>query len=155
MHLDAWYSAAKKVLPTMATKQEEGVAEGSDEIRTAGRGAIRIPGDMSAPHWREPTWSFQEIAQKLGIPVSALNLLAFNRVGGFPEALPGLAARHGSKKYYKQSEIKRWVNANNVREKLKQGMAEAKPLGLRRDPLDLPPLEGPGSGGGSGGGRRH
>jgi hypothetical protein len=131
---------------------EQGMAEGSDEIRTAGRGAIRIPGDMSAPQWREPTWSFQEIAQKLGIPVSALNLLAFNRVGGFPEALPGLAARHGSKKYYKQSEIKRWVNANNVREKLKQGMAEAKPPGLRRDPLDLPPLEGPGSGGGSGGG---
>ena len=132
--------------------KSEGVAEGSDEIRTAGRGAIRIPGDMSAPHWREPTWSFQEIAQKLGIPVSALNLLAFNRIGGFPEALPGLAARYGSKKYYKQSEIKRWVNANNVREKLKQGMLEAKPLGLRRDPLDLPPLEGPGSGGGSGGG---
>jgi hypothetical protein len=103
---------------------EQGVAEGSDEIRTAGRGAIRIPGDMSAPHWREPTWSFQEIAQKLGIPVSALNLLAFNRIGGFPEALPGLAARYGSKKYYKQSEIKRWVNANNVREKLKQGMLE-------------------------------
>ena len=108
----------KGVLP------EQGVAEGSDEIRTAGRGAIRIPGDMSAPHWREPTWSFQEIAQKLGIPVSALNLLAFNRIGGFPEALPGLAARYGSKKYYKQSEIKRWVNANNVREKLKQGMLE-------------------------------
>jgi hypothetical protein len=103
---------------------DQGVAEGSDEIRTAGRGAIRIPGDMSAPHWREPTWSFQEIAQKLGIPVSALNLLAFNRIGGFPEALPGLAARYGSKKYYKQSEIKRWVNANNVREKLKQGMLE-------------------------------
>jgi hypothetical protein len=104
--------------------ESQGVAEGSDEIRTAGRGAIRIPGDMSAPHWREPTWSFQEIAQKLGIPVSALNLLAFNRIGGFPEALPGLAARYGSKKYYKQSEIKRWVNANNVREKLKQGMLE-------------------------------
>lgn len=32
-----------------------------------------------------------------------------------------------------------------------QGMAEAKPLGLRRDPLDLPPLEGPGGGGGAGG----
>ena len=103
---------------------KQGMAEGSGEIRTAGRGAIRIPGDMSAPQWREPTWSFQEIAQKLGIPVSALNLLAFNRIGGFPEALPGLAARYGSKKYYKQSEIKRWVNANNVREKLKQGMAE-------------------------------
>jgi hypothetical protein len=142
----------KKGAANYGKSKNEGVAEGSDEIRTAGRGAIRIPGDMSAPHWREPTWSFQEIAQKLGIPVSALNLLAFNRVGGFPEALPGLAARHGSKKYYKQSEIKRWVNANNVREKLKQGMAEAKPPGLRRDPLDLPPLEGPGSGGGSGGG---
>jgi len=111
-------NAYKKIM------QKQGVAEGSDEIRTAGRGAIRIPGDMSAPHWREPTWSFQEIAQKLGIPVSALNLLAFNRIGGFPEALPGLAARYGSKKYYKQSEIKRWVNANNVREKLKQGMLE-------------------------------
>ena len=142
----------KKGAANYGKSKTEDVAEGSDEIRTAGRGAIRIPGDMSAPQWREPTWSFQEIAQKLGIPVSALNLLAFNRIGGFPEALPGLAARYGSKKYYKQSEIKRWVNANNVREKLKQGMLEAKPPGLRRDPLDLPPLEGPGSGGGSGGG---
>ena len=121
--------ASKDYEPGRATweihpRGNKGVAEGSDEIRTAGRGAIRIPGDMSAPHWREPTWSFQEIAQKLGIPVSALNLLAFNRIGGFPEALPGLAARYGSKKYYKQSEIKRWVNTNNVREKLKQGMLE-------------------------------
>ena len=32
-----------------------------------------------------------------------------------------------------------------------QGMAEAKPTGSRRDPLDLPPLEGPGGGGGAGG----
>ena len=112
---------------------ETGVAEtmatfsAKASTRNSGSGEFRgvsIPSDMKHPEWREPTWSFQEIAQKLGIPVATLNLLAFNRIGGFPEALSGLSARHGSKKYYKQSEVKRWVNANNVREKLKQGVAE-------------------------------
>jgi len=77
----------------------------------------------------EPAWSFQEIAEKLGIPNATLNLLAFHTIGGFPEAIPGIAARRGSKKYYKRSEVKRWVNANQVREKLaafnaKRGVAE-------------------------------
>ena len=112
---------------------ETGVAEtmatfsAKASTRNSGSGEFRgvsIPSDMKHPEWREPTWSFQEIAQKLGIPIATLNLLAFNRIGGFPEALSGLSARHGSKKYYKQSEVKRWVNANNVREKLKQGVAE-------------------------------
>lgn len=113
---------------------ETGVAEtmatfsAKASTRNSGSGEFRgvsIPSDMKHPEWKEPTWSFQEIAQKLGIPVATLNLLAFNRIGGFPEPLSGLSARYGSKKYYKQSEVKRWVNANNVREKLKQGVAEA------------------------------
>jgi hypothetical protein len=123
---------AEKILNKELNKKQ-GVAEtmstfsAKASTRNSGSGEFRgvsIPSDMKHPEWREPTWSFQEIAQKLGIPVATLNLLAFNRIGGFPEALSGLSARHGSKKYYKQSEIKRWVNANNVREKLKQGVAE-------------------------------
>ena len=90
------------------------------DVRTVGAGAIRVPSGASKTVWNEPTWSFQEIAEKLGISIKLLNLLAFIKIGGFPEAIPGLASKHGSKKYYKQSEIKRWVNANNVREKLKQ-----------------------------------
>jgi hypothetical protein len=116
------------------------VAEGSlEEINfqnrstsNSGTGELRgvnIPSTMKHPGWKEPTWSFQEIAQKLGISTSALNLLAFKSIGGFPEAVPGLAARYGSKKYYKQSEVKRWVNANNVREKLKQGVSEQERVG--------------------------
>ena len=79
---------------------------------------------MASSAWREPTWSFQEIAQKLGIPTSALNLIAFTRIGGFPEAVPGVKSKYGGAKYYKQSEVKRWVNANQVREKIKAGLAE-------------------------------
>jgi hypothetical protein len=79
---------------------------------------------MASSAWGDPTWSFQEIAQKLGIPTSALNLIAFTRIGGFPEAVPGLKSKYGGAKYYKQSEVKRWVNANQVREKIKAGLAE-------------------------------
>ena len=98
--------------------------EDNDTIRTRGRGAIKLPSDMASSAWREPTWSFQEIAQKLGIPTSALNLIAFTRIGGFPEAVPGVKSKYGGAKYYKQSEVKRWVNANQVREKIKAGLAE-------------------------------
>jgi len=114
-------------VPTESVEETMATFSARTSTRNSGSGEFRgvsIPSDMKHPEWREPTWSFQEIAQKLGIPVSTLNLIAFNRIGGFPEALPGLSARHGSKKYYKQSEVKRWVNANNVREKLKQGVAE-------------------------------
>ena len=98
--------------------------EDNDTIRTRGRGAIKLPSDMASSAWREPTWSFREIAQKLGIPTSALNLIAFTRIGGFPEAVPGVKSKYGGAKYYKQSEVKRWVNANQVREKIKAGLAE-------------------------------
>jgi hypothetical protein len=109
---------------------EQGVSEKFDprkmkssndtDVRTVGAGAVRVPSGASRQIWNEPTWSFQEIAQKLGIPTSALNLLAFKRIGGFPEAVSGLSSKYGGSKFYKQSEVKRWVNANNVREKLKQ-----------------------------------
>jgi len=128
----------KGVAETMATFSAKASTRnsGSGEFR-----GISIPSDMKHPEWREPTWSFQEIAQKLGIPVATLNLLAFNRIGGFPEALSGLSARHGSKKYYKQSEVKRWVNANNVREKLKQGVAETGPAATAAIQQGLDPTE--------------
>jgi hypothetical protein len=121
---------SQDVAETMATFSAKASTSnsGSGEFR-----GVSIPSDMKHPEWREPTWSFQEIAQKLGIPVSTLNLIAFNKIGGFPEAIPGLSARHGSKKYYKQSEVKRWVNANNVREKLKQDVAEDWQKANKRD----------------------
>lgn len=102
------------------------VAEsGYDDVaRTRGRSPSHFPSTMNSSGWNEPAWSFQEIAQKLGIPVSALNLIAFNRIGGFPEAIQGVKSRYGSKKYYNRSAVKRWVIDNQVREKLKAGLAE-------------------------------
>jgi hypothetical protein len=112
--------SVEETMSTFSTATGASTANsGAGEFR-----GVNIPSDMKHPEWKEPTWSFQEIAEKLGIPVSALNLIAFKRIGGFPEAQPGLSSRYGSKKYYKQSEIKRWVNANQVREKLKAGLVE-------------------------------
>ena len=73
---------------------------------------------------RGPTWSFQEIAEKLNISLNTLTRLAFVLIKGFPEAISGLSSKYGSKKYYRQNEIKRWVVDNNVRERIKQGVAE-------------------------------
>ena len=73
---------------------------------------------------RAPLWSFQEIAQKLGISYPALNSLAFKIIGNFPEAVPGVKSYVGSTKYYNSNEIKRWVNANNVREKIKAAQSK-------------------------------
>jgi hypothetical protein len=120
---------------------EQGVAEKFDprrmkstndtDVRTVGAGAVRVPSDASREIWNEPTWSFKEIADKLGVSTNTLNLLAWKQIGGFPDARPGLTSKHGSSKYYKQSEVKRWVNANKVRELIKgrvatnQSVAEA------------------------------
>jgi hypothetical protein len=101
------------------------------DVRTSGSGAVRVPSDASREIWNEPTWSFKEIADKLGVSTNTLNLLAWKQIGGFPDARPGLTSKHGSSKYYKQSEVKRWVNANKVRELIKgrvatnQSVAEA------------------------------
>jgi hypothetical protein len=121
---------------------KQGVAEKFDprkmkssndtDVRTVGAGAVRVPSDASREIWNEPTWSFKEIADKLGVSTNTLNLLAWKQIGGFPDARPGLTSKHGSSKYYKQSEVKRWVNANKVRELIKgrvatnQGVAEGE-----------------------------
>jgi hypothetical protein len=68
---------------------------------------------------REPAWSFQEIAGKLNIPVSSLNLLAFKHTDNFPKPIQGISSRYGSSKYYPRSEVKRWVRENNILEKIK------------------------------------
>jgi hypothetical protein len=134
----------KTVLQAIAVirkqRREQGVAEKFDprkmkssndtDVRTVGAGAVRVPSDASREIWNEPTWSFKEIADKLGVSTNTLNLLAWKQIGGFPDARPGLTSKHGSSKYYKQSEVKRWVNANKVRELIKgrvatnQGVAE-------------------------------
>lgn len=126
-----------RTVPNCVPNANEGVEEAISSLErvstsNSGTGEFRgvnIPSELKHPEWREPAWSFQEIAQKLGIPVPALNLLAFKTIGGFPEAVPGIASRYGSKKYYKQSEVKRWVNANNVREKIKQSVKESDKIG--------------------------
>lgn len=87
---------------------------------------IKIPGEMVHPDWKEPTWSFQEVAEKLGVSPNQLRQLALS-LGNFPKKLEGIKSTYGSKAYYPRSEIKRWVNATDVRNiiKSKQGMAEA------------------------------
>ena len=115
---------------------EQGVAEGlagydvhkkstsnnnsSPELR-----GITIPGDMKHPGWKEPTWSFQEVAEKLGVSPKELQQLALS-IGNFPKKVEGLTSRYGSKAYYPRSEIKRWVNATDIRNiiKSKQDIAE-------------------------------
>ena len=73
---------------------------------------------------RAPLWSFQEIAQKLGIPNATLNSWAFKIIGNFPEAIPGVKSHIGSTKYYNSNEIKRWVIDNNVRERIKSASSK-------------------------------
>ena len=101
-------------------------------FRSAGRGAVRVPSGASQDVWRGPTWSFKEIAEKLGITTNELNTIANQIVGEFPDALPGLKSTYGSSKYYSQKDIKRWVNSNNVKEivknmQQKQGVMEGDP----------------------------
>ena len=86
---------------------------------------ITIPGDMKHPGWKEPTWSFQEVAEKLGVSPKELQQLALS-IGNFPKKVEGLTSRYGSKAYYPRSEIKRWVNATDIRNiiKSKQDIAE-------------------------------
>ena len=80
---------------------------------------------------REPAWSFQEIAEKLKIPVSSLKLLAFKYTDNFPEPISGVSSRHGSSKYYTRSEVKRWVRENNILEKIKTKIyVDEKPSGV-------------------------
>ena len=133
---DKRFSGIVKATKKQFANDEKGVAEKFDprkmkstndtDVRTVGAGAVRVPSGASRTVWNEPTWSFKEIADKLGISTNMLNLLAWKQIGGFPEAVPGLKASKaygGSSKYYKQSEVKRWVNANKVREFLKGQMA--------------------------------
>lgn len=77
-------------------------------------GAIRYPSDVQVG--REPLWDFQEIAHKLNITFNQLKQLAFRAPGGFPEAVSGIKSSHGSTKYYKQGEVKKWVRDNQIRE---------------------------------------
>jgi len=112
---------------------EEGVAEGFDAYGTSTSNTnsspelrgVNIPGDMKHPDWKEPTWSFQEVAEKLGVSPKELQQLALS-LGNFPKKSEGLKSRYGSKAYYPRSEIKRWVNASDIRNiiKAKQGVAE-------------------------------
>lgn len=80
---------------------------------------------------RGPTWDFKEIANKLGVEPRMLNLIA-HRIGGFPEAIPGLSSSVGSTKFYRRNEIKHWVNDNNVRDKIAQSMNEGSMGGINR-----------------------
>ena len=39
---------------------------------------VNIPGNMKHPEWHEPTWSFGEIAEKLGITPKELQKFALS-----------------------------------------------------------------------------
>jgi hypothetical protein len=90
-------------------------------VTVSGRNATRVPSSMSQAVWREPTWSFREIAEKLGITSNDLKGLA--NTYGFPNKIDGLTSTYGSKSYFNQSEIKRWVNANDIRNVIKSKQA--------------------------------
>lgn len=92
-----------------------------ERLRTTGRNAIRVPGDMSRAVWSAPAWSFQEIAQKLGITVRSLTELG--KTFGFPAKVEGITSTYGSKSYYNQTDVKRWVNANDIRNVIKSKQA--------------------------------
>lgn len=90
---------------------------------------VYLPGAMKHPDWKEPAWSFQEIAQKLGVSTKELNgLVAL--YPGFPTKAPGIKSKYGSGAYYPRSEVKRWVNATDIRNilKSKKGVEEGKGL---------------------------
>ena len=98
-------------------------------VTVSGRHATRVPSSISQAVWKEPTWSFREIAEKLGITSNDLKGLA--NTYGFPNKIDGITSTYGSKSYFTQSEIKRWVNANDIRNviKSKQGLAEENEYG--------------------------
>jgi len=87
---------------------------------------VPVPGDMSHPEWKEPLWSFQEISDKLGIGTDTLKAYMWH-YPGFPEKKQGIKSTYGSKTYYSQRDVKRWVNANDIRNiiKSKQGVKES------------------------------
>ena len=115
---------------------EQGVTEGVDNsfrmstsnsnVTPELRG-VSIPGNMKHPEWREPTWSFSEVAGKLGVTPKELQRLALS-LGNFPKKSEGLKSSYGSKAYYPRSEIKRWVNTSGIRDiiKSKQDVVEGK-----------------------------
>ena len=86
---------------------------------------VPVPGDMSHPEWKGPLWSFQEIIDKLGITANTL-LSYISHYPGFPKKKEGIKSTYGSKAYYSQRDVKRWVNANDIRNiiKSKQGVEE-------------------------------
>ena len=121
----------------------EGVAEGFDlnNKSTSNTNSspefrgVNIPGNMKHPDWNEPAWSFQEVADKLGISASELNGYVA-MLPGFPNKSEGLKSKYGSKAYFPRSAIKRWVNATNIRDiiKSKKGVAEDSNGGITESP---------------------
>ena len=120
-----------------AALKKQGVAEADASFRpsTSNSGVnpelrgVSIPGNMKHPEWREPTWSFTEIAEKLGVSPKELQVLVL-AIGNFPKKLEGLKSSHGSRAYYPRSEIKRWVQSSNIREiiKSRKGVAETQQM---------------------------
>jgi RNA polymerase sigma factor (sigma-70 family) len=87
---------------------------------------VPVPVDMSHPEWKEPLWNFQEISDKLGIGTDTLRAY-MRHYPGFPVKVQGVKSSYGSKTYYSQRDVKRWVNANDIRNiiKSKQGVKES------------------------------
>ena len=73
--------------------------------------------EKPSPTYREPAWSFTEIAQKLGITPN--ELIGYRNEFGFPKKIEGIKSGIGSKAYFRQSEVKRWVNDTDIRNIIK------------------------------------
>ena len=111
-HPEKVKKVAKKKEPAVAEKFDSNISTSNSKMNPELRG-VNIPSNMKHPEWKGPTWSFPEIAQKLGITTNQLNALAKN-IGGFPKKSEGIKSTYGSKAYYPQMEIKKWVRDNKV-----------------------------------------
>lgn len=137
-----WYPELAHILdkiPHNTTEVAEALEEGAFkkfEPSTSSTNAtpelrgVNIPGNMKHPEWRQPIWSFKEIADKLGISTRELNgLVAL--YPGFPTKVEGIASKYGSKAYFNQSGVKKWVVGNDIRNAIKskkQGLSEGSQI---------------------------
>ena len=93
----------------------EGVAEAINHIGFAAPGIDNPNHRKSDQVVRAPLRNFDELAGMLKINDRILSGM-MSLFPGFPKPVEGIRARHGSHKYYRTDEFKRWVINNGVRE---------------------------------------
>jgi hypothetical protein len=80
--------------------------------------AMKLTPMISIPK-REPLQSFAEIAAWLGVDTKKFRAWCI-AIPDFPKPVQGVKARNGSHTYYRPSEIKAWLKADGVLDKLNQ-----------------------------------